>query len=117
MKYKIKLHETKLKLESERKEKLAEGSISKEACSSQVEAKLPKLVISKFDGDFMDWQRFWGQFNESIEKLGLASIAKFSSTGQRTFQYRGTKLWNELNKGTKLINNLASFKINLRPTL
>ena len=78
MKYEIKLHETKLKLESERKEKLAEGSISKEACSSQVEAKLPKLVISKFDGDFMDWQRFWGQFNESIEKSGLASIAKFS---------------------------------------
>ncbi len=26
----------------------------------------------------MDWQRFWGQFTESIEKSGLASIAKFS---------------------------------------
>ena len=78
MKYEIQLHDTKLKLESERKEQLAEGSISKEACSSQVEAKLPKLVISKFDGDFMDWQQFWGQFNESIEESGLARIAKFS---------------------------------------
>ena len=26
----------------------------------------------------MDWQRFWGQFTESIEKSGLASTAKFS---------------------------------------
>ena len=26
----------------------------------------------------MDWQRFCGQFTESIEKSGLASIAKFS---------------------------------------
>ena len=78
MKYEIKLHETKLKLESEPKEKLGEGSISKEACSSQVEAKLPQLVISEFDGDFMDWQRLWGQFSKSIEKSGLASIAKFS---------------------------------------
>ena len=25
----------------------------------------------------MDWQQFWGQFTKSIEKLGLASIAKF----------------------------------------
>ena len=51
---KMKYEETKLKLESESKEKLAEGSICKEACQSQVEAKLPKLVVSKFDGDFMD---------------------------------------------------------------
>jgi hypothetical protein len=78
MKYEIKLHETKLKLESEHKAKMAEEKISKEACLSQVEAKLPKLVISKFNGDFMDWQRFWGQFTESIEKSGLASISKFS---------------------------------------
>ncbi len=78
MKYEIKLHETELKLESEHKAKIAEEKISKEACLSQVEAKLPKLVISKFNGDFMDWQRFWGQFTESIEKSGLASISKFS---------------------------------------
>ena len=78
MRFEMKLHESKLKLEVEHREKLAEGKTSKEAGSSQVEAKLPKLVISKFNGDFMDWQRFWGQFTESIEKSGLASIAKFS---------------------------------------
>jgi hypothetical protein len=78
LKYEIKLHETKLKLESEHQAKLESGSSSKEIHAKQVEAKLPKLVISKFDGNYMDWQRFWGQFTESIEKSGLASIAKFS---------------------------------------
>ena len=35
------------------------------------------------------------------------------ATAHSYFQLRtgGTKLWNELNKETKLINNLASFKI------
>ena len=77
LKYEIKLHETKLKLDSEHQVQL-EAKLVKENSSSKVEAKLPKLVISKFDGNYMDWQRFWGQFTESIEKSGLASIAKFS---------------------------------------
>ncbi len=77
LKYKIKLHETKLKLDSEHQVQL-KAKLVKENSSNKVEAKLPKLVISKFDGNYMDWQRFWGQFTESIEKSGLASIAKFS---------------------------------------
>jgi hypothetical protein len=44
----------------------------------EVAAKLPKLVISKFEGSFTDWNRFWGQFNESIEKSGIANVVKFS---------------------------------------
>ena len=43
-----------------------------------MEAKLPKLVITKFKGSYSDWPRFWGQYTESIEKSGLASITKFS---------------------------------------
>ncbi|CAB4007192.1 Hypothetical predicted protein [Paramuricea clavata] len=73
LKYEVKLHETTLKLESEHQAKLESGSSSKEIYAKQVEAKLPKLVISKFDGNYMDWQRFWDQFTESIEKSGLAS--------------------------------------------
>ena len=72
------LHEAKLELELERQAKLVSGSLSKEVQEKQVEAKLPKLVISKFNGNYMDWPRFWGQFTESIGKSGLASIAKFS---------------------------------------
>ena len=29
--------------------------------------KMPKLVISKFDGTPQDWVRFWGQFSSQID--------------------------------------------------
>jgi hypothetical protein len=39
-------------------------------------------------------------------------IPKFRTcTGQRTFKYRGTKLWNKLDKETKLITNLNSSRL------
>ena len=47
-------------------------------CSDFKTAKLPKLVISKFDGSFMDWPRFWGQFCEAIDKSSIAPITKFT---------------------------------------
>lgn len=40
------------------------------------EAKLPKLVIIKFNGTFQDWPRFWGQYSKATDKLSFAS--KFS---------------------------------------
>ena len=46
--------------------------------SAGIQAKLPKLVITKFDGSFMDWPRFWGQFSETIDKTSVAAITKFS---------------------------------------
>ena len=33
-----------------------------------------------------------------------------TSTGQKAFSYRGAKLWNELNRETKLPSSLATFK-------
>ena len=33
-----------------------------ESGESQIKAKLPKLVISKYNGSYQDWPRFWGQF-------------------------------------------------------
>ena len=41
-------------------------------------AKLPKLVISKFDGSCMNWPKFWGQFSEAIDKSSVAPITKFT---------------------------------------
>ncbi len=38
-------------------------------------------------------------------------------TGQRTFKYGGTKLWNQLDKETKLMTNLNSFKTKLKTEL
>ena len=46
--------------------------------SCGVQAKLPKLVITKFDGSHMDWPRFWGQFSENIDKTSVAPITKFT---------------------------------------
>ena len=46
------------------------------------------------------------------------NIPKFRTcTGQRTFKYRGTKLWNELNKETKSITNLNRYKIKVKTDL
>ena len=45
---------------------------------SDIQAKLPKLMITKFDGTYMDWPRFWGQFTEAIDKTGVQPITKFS---------------------------------------
>ena len=47
-------------------------------CSDFKTAKLPKLVISKFDGSFMYWPRFWGQFIEAIDKSSIAPITTFT---------------------------------------
>ena len=59
----------------------AEGSESaknSDGSSTGLEAKLPKLVITKFNGTFQDWPRFWGQFSEAIDKSSIASVTKFS---------------------------------------
>ena len=45
-----------------------------------LEAKLPKLVIIKFNGTFQDWPRFWGQYSKAIDELSFAS--KFSCLRQ-----------------------------------
>ena len=40
--------------------------------------KMPKLVISQFDGTHRDWMRFWGQFETQIDKSGVPGVTKFS---------------------------------------
>ena len=40
--------------------------------------KLPKLVITKFDGTHFDWFRFWNQFESQIDKCDLPQVSKFS---------------------------------------
>ena len=40
-------------------------------------AKMPKLVISKFNGTPQDWVRFWGQFSLQID-TSHEPITKFS---------------------------------------
>ena len=57
--------------------------------SCGVQAKLPKLVITKFDGSHMDWPRFWGQFSENNDKTSVAPITKFTYFGALPFTAEG----------------------------
>ena len=79
-KYELKLHEKKLEMQAERAKQSNSKTDAKECevFTTKPSAKLPKLVISKFDGSFMNWPKFWGQFTEAIEKSSIAPITKFT---------------------------------------
>ena len=62
MQFEIKLHETKLKSKQGWKPKVALGN----------------LVITKFNGSYADWPRFWGQYSETIDKTNVPPVTKFA---------------------------------------
>ena len=74
----------KLRQWSTEKERLEDESVIKQRDSkgvgswTSIKAKLPKLVITKFNGTHTDWIRFWNQFEAEINKSNLLSISKFS---------------------------------------
>ena len=43
-----------------------------------LKVKLPKLVISRFDGTHIDWSRFWNQFESEIDRSELHVVSQFS---------------------------------------
>ena len=40
--------------------------------------KLPKLIITKFNGTFTDWFRFWNQYEAEIDSSDISPVSKFS---------------------------------------
>ena len=42
-----------------------------------LKVKLPKLVITRFNGTQIDWFRFWNQFEIEINRSELPAISKF----------------------------------------
>ena len=68
-----KLYEAKIKMKSELKLSSESRSVKDE-----IQAKLQKLTITKFNGTFQDWTRFWNQFSETIDKTGIRNVAKFA---------------------------------------
>ena len=55
------------------------GSTPRTTQTKDVRVKLPKLELSKFDGDIINWQGFWDQFLIAIhENDSLADIDKFT---------------------------------------
>ncbi|XP_028414393.1 uncharacterized protein LOC114537543 [Dendronephthya gigantea] len=75
IKFEVRLHETKVKLQEEH---IVKNTSQTSKTMIGMQAKLPKLVISKFSGSPMDWPRFWGQFSENIDQSNIAPVTKFS---------------------------------------
>ncbi|XP_068707690.1 uncharacterized protein [Montipora foliosa] len=57
------------RIEENRKCQIKEQSIN---------AKLPKLQITRFNGTHTDWLRFWNQFKAEIDSADVPQITKFS---------------------------------------
>ena len=51
---------------------------AKSSRGSSAGAKLPKLVITKFQGKRLDWTRFWNQYETEIDKSNITQVAKLS---------------------------------------
>ena len=68
----------KLQLKTDQLAKNNQNEGIYQASTNSVQTKLPELVITKFDGSYMDWPRVWGQFSETIDKTSVAPITKFT---------------------------------------
>ena len=44
----------------------------------EIKVKLPKLEITKFKGNHLDWMLFWNQFETEMDRSSLSPVAKFS---------------------------------------
>ena len=64
----------KAKLEQKRK---YEKKIDRKK-DQNINAKLPKLVITKFKGTPTDWLWFWDQFTAEIDSADVPQVTKFS---------------------------------------
>ena len=83
VKFEQELHQTRMKFQSElQAAKAAQKESSSDSkdgeATTKTYAKLPKLEITKFNGTYQDWIRFWGQFEETIDKTGVPNVTKFS---------------------------------------
>lgn len=68
----------KEKVKWELKKKFDAKPHEKECEADKPKVKLPELVITKFQGTHLDWQRFWGQFEAEIDKSDTGQVAKLS---------------------------------------
>ena len=78
IKFEEELQKMKLQLKTEQLAKKNQDEGIYQASTNSAQAKLPELVITKFDGSYRDWPRFWGQFSETIDKTSVAPITKFT---------------------------------------
>lgn len=70
----------KLKLEQKAKIQQAEQAAAKPASKSNV--KMPKLIITKYDGTYEKWLSFWNKFEAEIDSSDLPAVTKFAHLKQ-----------------------------------
>ena len=76
LKFELKLHEKKLQMQAELANPQYKNRKLRNA--NNLQYKLPKFVISKFDSSSMNWPKFWKYFSEAIDKSSVAPITKFT---------------------------------------
>ena len=82
------VHEIKVKIQELRIQEIIQQRIKYEkkleesrkpvTSNTSSTTKLPKLLISKFNGTYTDWTRFWQQYEASIGAADIPSVTKFS---------------------------------------
>ena len=72
----LKIEEARVKMREELERKTREEE--KKDPKMEVKVKLPKLEITKFKGNHLDWTRFWSQFEMEIDRSSLVPVTKFS---------------------------------------
>ena len=71
----LKLEEVKMQIKRDFEKNMEE---ERKKSVKESGAKLPKLTITKFQGTYLDWLRFWSQFETEIDKATITQVAKFS---------------------------------------
>ena len=62
-------------IENRTRKKMAKEVTTKETTQS---VKLQRCTITKFNGDYKDWPRFWNQFTVEVDGSSLPEISKFN---------------------------------------
>ena len=75
LKHQTELQHARLTQEAELDKISSEATVKAE---SSAQAKLPKLVITKFNGTCQDWPRFWEKFKETVDKTSVESVIKLT---------------------------------------
>ena len=71
--------EEQLKFERQQLEQKAEFEKEKVASPGKQNVKLPKLVITKYNGTLENWLTpLWNKFEAEIDKTGLPAVTKFA---------------------------------------
>ncbi|KAK3751387.1 hypothetical protein QZH41_002580 [Actinostola sp. cb2023] len=73
----LKFEKEQLELRAKYKEEPVK-QVSGGATGGKPSVKLPKLVITKFDGKLEHWLSFWGKFEVEIDSAEISSVTKFA---------------------------------------